>query len=58
MDAECPRCGEKGSFNTATRVFACSSWGTSLGFEDCVEEFASINDEKVLDHVGKGNPTP
>ncbi len=58
MDAKCPRCGEKGSFDPATQLFACSSCGTTLKFEDYVEEFAGINDEKALDYMGKGNPTP
>jgi hypothetical protein len=58
LDAKCPRCGEKGDFDPATQIFTCSGCGTTLGFEDYVAEFASINDEKSLDYVGKGNPTP
>jgi uncharacterized protein (DUF983 family) len=58
LDAKCPRCGEKGNFDPVTQVFNCSTCGTTLSFEDYVEEFASINDEKSLDYVGKGNPTP
>ncbi len=30
--------------------------GTTLKFEDYVGEFASINDEKALDYIGKGQP--
>jgi len=58
MDAKCPCCGEKGSFDPAAQVFACSRCGTTLKFEDYVGEFASINDEKTLDYTGRGNPTP
>ena len=58
MDAKCPRCGEKGSFDPATQVFSCPGCGTTLDFEGYVEEFASINDEKALEYAGKGNPTP
>ena len=58
MDAKCPRCAAKGDFDTSTQVFSCSSCGTTLSFEAYVQEFASINDEKSLDYVGKGNATP
>jgi transcription initiation factor IIE alpha subunit len=57
MDAKCPRCAEKGSFDPATQVFSCPSCGTTLDYESYVEEFASINDEKALEYAGKGSPT-
>ena len=58
MEAKCPRCGGKGSFDPASQRFTCQACGVSLAFEEYVEEFARINDEKALDYIGKGSPTP
>ena len=58
MEAKCPRCGAKGEFDPVSQMFKCAACGVSLGFEEYVEEFAGINDEKSLDYVGRGNPTP
>ncbi len=58
MEAKCPRCGEKGVYDPGTQAFKCTACGTSLTFDEYVEEFARINDEKALDYIGKGNPTP
>ncbi|MGA1974563.1 MAG: hypothetical protein ABSG92_02915 [Conexivisphaerales archaeon] len=58
MEAKCPRCAEKGDFDPATQVFTCHHCGTVLGFDDFVAEFQGITDEKALDYIGRGNPTP
>jgi tRNA(Ile2) C34 agmatinyltransferase TiaS len=58
LEAKCPRCDGKGEFDPSTQAFRCPNCGVSLAFEEYVEEFARINDEKALDYAGKGNPTP
>ncbi len=58
MEAKCPRCGEKGDYDPPSQVFRCPSCGVSLAFDDYVAEFSAINDEKALDYVGQGHPTP
>jgi len=58
LEAKCPRCGGKGSYDPSSEVFKCASCGVSLSFDEYVEEFSRINDERSLDYVGRRGPSP